>query len=182
MKQKEKRLAEEAKKRMQELKARQLAVANNNSDKMHVMNKSNRLDYSHTYTGPLFTLNSEGGGDGGGGGGGSDTMSESVDYHSISDAVNPAAFHHDKSYLHHLSKPQLSKDAIIESSFRKFKYRLKSASAKWIHAQQTPNISILKVFSNIIIIVIIIHHHHHVQSLYDFYHHVIIILVIVNSL
>lgn len=145
MKEKEKRLAEEAKKRMQELKAKQLAVANNNSDKMHVMNKSNRLDYSHTYTGPLFSLNS---GEGGVGGGSSDTMSDSVDYHSISEAVNPAAFHHDKSYLHHLSKPQQSRDAIIESSFRKFKYRLKSASAKWIHAQQTPNISILKVCSS----------------------------------
>jgi len=145
LKEKEKRLAEEAKKRMQELKAKQLAVANNNSDKMHVMNKSNRLDYSHTYTGPLFSLNSGEDGVGGGGSSSSDTMSDSVDYHSISEAVNPAAFHHDKSYLHHLSKPQQSRDAIIESSFRKFKHRLRSASAKWIHAQQTPNISILKV-------------------------------------
>jgi len=158
LKEKEKRLAEEAKKRMQELKAKQLAVANNNSDKMHVMNKSNRLDYSHTYTGPLFSLNTREEG-GVGGGSSSDTMSDSVDYHSISEAVNPAAFHHDKSYLHHLSKPQQSKDAIIESSFRKFKHRLRSASAKWIHAQQTPNISILKVcnsspFPFIIIIII----------------------------
>jgi hypothetical protein len=139
LKEKEKRLAEEAKKRMQELKAKQIAVANNNSDKMHVMNKSNRLDYSHTYTGPLFTLNSREGGSS------SDTMSDSVDYHSISEAVNPAAFHHDKSYLQHHSKSTQSRDAVIESSFRKFKHRLRSASAKWIHAQQTPNISILKV-------------------------------------
>jgi len=171
LKEKEKRLAEEAKKRMQELKAKQLAVANNNSDKMHVMNKSNRLDYSHTYTGPLFSLNS-----GVGGGGSSDTMSDSVDYHSISEAVNPAAFHHDKSYLHHLSKPQQSRDAIIESSFRKFKHRLRSASAKWIHAQQTPNISILKVCNSslfpFIIIIIIVH------SLYAFYYLIIIFLVI----
>jgi len=159
---------------MQELKAKQLAVANNNSDKMHVMNKSNRLDYSHTYTGPLFSLNS---GEGGvGGGSSSDTMSDSVDYHSISEAVNPAAFHHDKSYLHHLSKPQQSRDAIIENSFRKFKHRLRSASAKWIHAQQTPNISILKVCNSspfpFIIIIIIVH------SLYAFYYLIIIFLVI----
>jgi len=128
---------------MQELKAKQLAVANNNSDKMHAMNKSNRLDYSHTYTGPIFSLSSTGED---GYGGGSDTMSDSVDYHSISDAINPAAFPHDKSYLQLLSKPSLNKDATIENSFRKFKQRLRSASAKWIHAQQTPNISVLKVF------------------------------------